>query len=224
MKTSNKIIVAFATFILGGMLLLFVDAKQNKIKMANDLTFKEYSLPAFSVVVAENGSELHVDQSESRIIKVQYNKNKHTPIKLYEVTNDTLHIYSGLCLFVKCPKISAIIGNKPLWVGVNNFSPDSITIKMNGGKLFWNDYDYKPKKIEGIVNIGLITNDSAYVQIRNIKLLNISVKSNNSEVNILSSPKYSTFKLENHSKIFCYDSFDKLTVKKDTTSKLSIGN
>jgi hypothetical protein len=149
MKTSNIIRIAFATFILGGILILFVDGKKNRNSNNNNFNnkqnnyteedgnfrYKEFPLQEFSVVVAEKGSNLHLDQSDSRIIKVQYDINKPTPAKLYEITNDTLHIYKGLKLFVKCKNITAIIGNKPLWVGVNNFTPDSMTLKMSGGVL-----------------------------------------------------------------------------------------
>ena len=72
MKTSNIIIIAFATFVLVGVLILFVDAKQHKTKNDNNFSYKEFSLPAFSVVVAEKGSDLHVDQSDSR--KTSYAK------------------------------------------------------------------------------------------------------------------------------------------------------
>ena len=225
MKTSNIIIIAFATFVLGGVLLLFVDAKQHKKKNENNFIYKEFTLPAFSVVVAEKGSDLHVDQSDSRIIKVQYDKSKPTPSKLYEVSNDTLHIYSGLRMFVKCKDLSVLIGKKPYWVGVNNFTSDSLTLSMNGGALFFNTYGYTQKKvIPKIANMTLIASDSAYVEIKNVQFQHLFVKSNNAEMNLYCNAKNSVLKLENHTKLFCFDNFDKLSVEKDDASRITLNN
>jgi hypothetical protein len=238
MKTSNIIKIAFATFVVGGILTLFVDGKQNRRTNENDFlknkrivysekdanfSYKEFPLQAFSVVVAENGSDLHVDQSDSQTIKVQYDVKKSTPAKLYEIKNDTLHIYKGLRLFVKCKNLNVIIGNKPFWVGVNNFTPDSLSIKMSGGSLFFNSYGYdKTKASKKLINIGVVANDSAYVQINNIQLKNITVKLNNAEMNMYCSAKSSNVKLENHAKYFSFDNFEKFTIENDTTCKLNI--
>jgi len=237
MKTSNIIKIAFATFIVVGIWILFVDGKNNRkasdnnriIKQNNytevegNFRYKEFPLQAFSVVVAEKGSDLHVDQSDSRIIKVQYDEKKSTPAKLYEIKNDTLHIYKGLRLFVKCKNLTSLIGNNPFWVGVNNFTPDSMYLKMNGGSLFFNSYGYdKTKASKKLINMGIIANDSAYIQINNIQLRNITVKSNHAEVNMYCSAKNSNVKLENHAKYFSFDNFEKFTIENDTTCKLNI--
>jgi len=220
MKTSNKIIIAFVLFILSGMIILFADSKKHHQQMKDIYSYKEFPLPAFSVVVAHKGSDLHLDQLDTRSIKVQYDKSKPTPSKLYEVVNDTLHVYSGLRLFVTCENITALIGNKPFWVGVNNFTPDSLTIQMNGGALFVNCFGYAERKGEHKqVNLSLQATDSAYVELRKIDLRNFTVESNNAEVNAYCKAKNAAVKLENHAQVFSYDNFDKLAVEKDTTSR-----
>lgn len=223
MKTSNIIIVAFATFVLGGMLIKYVDAKQHKtIKAEDNFTEKEYPLPAFSVVVAEVGSDLHLDQSDSRLIKVQYDKRKKTPTKLYVVKNDTLHIYKGLRMFVKCKNLTSFIGNKPFWVGVDNFNSDSMTIKMNGGEVFLT-YD-KHKGSKKFANMSIIANDSAKVHINDIPLRNLSVKSNNAKVTIYCSAKFANVTLTNSATVSGLININNITVQKDSTCRLTLDN
>ena len=219
MKTSNIIIIAFATFILAGMLILFVDSKQHKKKQKDAISFKEYALPAFSVVVAEKGSDVHFDKSDSTFIKVEYLREKTTPKKLYEVKNDTLYVYGGLRTFVKCPNFKSIIGNKPFWVGLKNFLPDTLTIKINGGRLNFNTYDFTKTKVnQKPINLSVFATDSAYLNIQNLYLQDLSITLNNANIDISCPSKYASLKLENKARIDCFDSFENLIIQKDTSS------
>jgi len=226
MKTSNIIIIAFAASIIGGILFLFVDAKKHKKEIENNISFKEFPLATFSVVVAEKGSDLHLDWSDSTIVKVEYIKDKKTPSKMYEVVNDTLHVYGGLRNFVKCKKIATIIGNKPFWVGVNSFSPDSLTIRMNGGSLYYNnDRGNKNEKLDQkTFNLGIIANDSAYVEINNNKLHNLSVKSDNSKIINNCYIKSVNATLSNKAEFISLDKIINLAVEKDSTCQVRITN
>jgi hypothetical protein len=219
MKTSNIIIIAFATFIVAGMLILFVDAKQHKKNLVSNVSFKEFELPAFSVVVAEKGSDVHLDLSDSTFIKVEYLKDKPVPKKIYKVSNDTLYVYGGLRTFVKCPNFTSFIGNKPFWVGLKNFLPDTLAIRMNSGRLNFNTYDFtKTKANQKPMNLSVFATDSAYLNIRNLQLQNVSIKLNNANIDIICPSKYASLKLENKARIDCFDSFENLTVQKDTSS------
>ena len=223
MKTSNIIIIAFTAFIIGGMLFLFVDAKKHKKEVENNISFKEFPLAAFSVVVAEKGSDLHLDQSDSTIVKVEYLKDKKTPSKIYEVVNDTLHIYGGLRTFVKCKKITTIIGNKPFWVGVNNFTPDSMTIRMNGGQFNYS-IDKSKKFNQKILNLKITSNDSAHVVIDDARIHNLSVKSDNSKIINNCYVNSVSATLSNESEFISLDKIKNLVVEKDSTSQVRITN
>lgn len=221
MKTSNKIIIAFASFIVAGMLILFADAKQHQKKQKAAITFKEYALPAFSVVVAEKGSDIHFDKSDSTFIKVEYLKEKTTPKKLYEVKNDTLYVYGGLRTFVKCPNFKSLIGNKPFWVGLKNFLPDTLTIRIYGGRLNFNTYDFtKTKAIQKPINLSVLATDSAYLNIKNLQLQNLTIALNNANIDISCPTKNARIKLENKANVDCYDNFENLTIQKDTSSSI----
>ena len=58
MKTSNIIITAFAILIVGGMLFLFADSIKHKDEEKNKISYKEYPLPSFKVIVAEEASDI----------------------------------------------------------------------------------------------------------------------------------------------------------------------
>jgi len=225
MKTSNIIITAFAILIVSSMLFLFIDAKDHKKKMENNFTYKEYPLHSFKVVVAEKGSDLHIDRSESTIIKIEFAKDKKKPSKLYKVSNDTLYVYGGLKMFVTCKNVTAIIGNKPFWVGVNNFAPDSLTIRMNGGQLAFNVYVEKTYKInQKLINLGIIANDSASIEIKNAILNNLTVRSDNAVVTNFCNIKRLNAKLINKAGFISLDSIESSIIKKDISSQVQINN
>jgi len=226
MKTSNIIIIAFVIFIIGGMLFLFVDSKKHKEDAKNNILFKKFALPAFSVVVAEKGSNFRIERSNSMSIKVEYSKNTILPKNLYTVINDTLHIYCGLWISVKCKQITAIIGNNPAWVSVSNFTPDSLTIKMNGGKLNYNVYrsNKETKFNQKLFNLDIIANDSARIVIDNARFLRLSIKSDNAKIINNCCVKYANATLSNKAEFLSLDKITNLVVEKDSSCHVQISN
>jgi hypothetical protein len=136
MKKSNIILLAFGLFLVGGMLTLYIDSVQhhNQTNQGTSMT-KKVDLPAFSVIVAEKGSDLHIQQSDSNLLAIEYFKDNKIPSKLYTLSGDTLHVYAGLRLFVKCRNLHSVIGNSHKWVGINRFDAEVLHVKMHGGEL-----------------------------------------------------------------------------------------
>jgi len=225
MKTSNIIIIAFAILIVSGMLFLFADSKKYKEEEKNKISFKEFSLSQFDVIVAEKGSDVHIDRSDSTKIKIEYVRGKKTPSKLYEVINDTLHVYGGLRTFVKCKQITQIISKKTFWVGVGNFAPDSLIIKMNGGQLCFNNESKKTYRFNAkAFNVRIAANDSASVNISNARLGNLSVTLNNAKVINNCDVTNVNAKLSNKAAFISLDNIGKLIVEKDIACQVRISN
>lgn len=225
MKTSNIIISAFAILIVGGMLFLFADSKKHKDEEKNKISYKEYPLPAFKVIVAEYHSDIHVDRSDSTLMSIEYVKGVKTPAKLYEVINDTLHVYSGLRAFIKCKQISQIIGKKHWWINVSHFEPDSLTVNVTGGRFIYDsDKEKRSTKNEKIVNISITANDSARVDLYNSKLRNLTIKSNNAFVNNYCDTKRLSVTLTHNARLYSKDENGVISIEKDTTSRVSIDN
>ena len=225
MKTSNIIITAFAILIVGGMLFLFADSKKHKEEEKNNISYKEYPLPAFKVIVAEYLSDIHVDRSDSTLMSIEYVKGVKTPAKLYEVINDTLHVYTGLRAFIKCKQISQIIGKKHRWINVSNFEPDSLIVKVTGGRFVYNNDGAKKYTINARkYNINIIANDNALLDINNSKFGKLTIKSNFAFVNNYCETSRLNASLTNCSKLYSKDNNRVIAIEKDTTSTVSIDN
>lgn len=223
MKTSNIIITAFAILIVGAVFFLFADSKTHKEEEKNKISYKEYVLPSFKVIVAEEASDIHVDRSDSNVMRVEYVKGIKIPRKLYEVTNDTLHVYCGLRAFIKCKQISQIIGKKHLWINVSNFEPDSLMVKVTRGRFVYNsDQDKRYTINKKYYNISIIANDSAHVDLDNSKFGNLTIKSNNAFVNNYCETNRLSAVLTNFSRFYSKDKNGYIAIEKDANSNVFI--
>lgn len=163
MKTSNIIIIAFVVFIIGSTIFLFADSKNHKDNEKQNTEMKSYPLTEFSVVVAEQGSDVHLDAATKNEMSVEFLNDKEIKKQMYKLKNDTLYVYGGLRTFVKCKKLKSIIVNKAFWVGLNGFKQDSLGINAVGGRIVFESNDTK-------MNIGamqLNVSDSASVEMYN---------------------------------------------------------
>jgi len=225
MKTSNIIITAFAVIITGAIFFLSADSKRHVVEELNKISYKEYPLPGFKVIIAEAGSDIHVDRSDSTLMRVEYVKGVKTPAKLYEVTHDTLHVYSGLRAFIKCKQISQIIGKNHQWINVSHFEPDSLTVKVTRGRFVYNsDKDKKYTINKKEYNVSIIANDSAHVDLDNSKFRNLTITSNNAFVNNYCTTKCLNGSQTNYSRLYSKDQNSVIAIEKDTTSTVSIDN
>lgn len=151
MKISNIIITAYVVLVIGSLLVLFVDSKYHKENEHTNTEMKTYPLGNFSVVVAEQGSDVHLDQADSLKIEVEYIKNQPAPNQLYKLSNDTLYVFGGLRTFVKCKHVKSIISHKTYWLGVSNFSADSLQLDINGGHVYFSGEGDKNIEIKKLI-------------------------------------------------------------------------
>jgi hypothetical protein len=225
MKTSNIIITALAILITGAIFFLVADSKRHVEEEKNKISYKEYPLPSFRVIVAEAGSDIHVDRSDSTFMRVEYVKGVKAPAKLYEVIHDTLHVYNGLRAFIKCKQISQIVGKNHLWINVSHFEPDSLTVKVTRGRFVYNsDQDKKYTINKKDYNVSIIANDSASVDLDNSKFRNLTIKSNNAFVNNYCETKHLNVRLTHKARLYSKDKNGVIAIDKDTTSTVSIDN
>lgn len=151
MKISNIIITAYVVLVIGSLLVLFVDSKYHKNNEPANTEMKTYPLGNFSVVVAEQGSDVHLDQADSLKIEVEYIKNQPAHKQLYKLSNDTLYVFGGLRTFVKCKHVKSIISHKAYWLGVSNFSADSLQLDINGGHVYFSGEGNKNIEIKKLI-------------------------------------------------------------------------
>jgi len=221
MKKSNIIIIAFSLFLIGGMLTLFIDSKYHIDERPGVFTKnKDVILPPFSVIVAEKNSDLHVEQSDSNKLSIEYFKDSIIPSKLYAIKGDTLYVYSGLRLFLKCKNVNTIIGRKHFCMGITNVAPKDLKIDMSDGNFYYYNTDSIAKRV---TNLSVVAKDSAFVEINDRLIENISVNSDSARVKIETTTKNITAKLKNKAILNFNNNFQNLTVEKDQKSCYGIG-
>ncbi|MDP4269379.1 MAG: hypothetical protein Q8909_04550 [Bacteroidota bacterium] len=218
MKTSLKIIIAFAFFLSGSMLFLFADAIRHSTKEISNISYKEYPLQKnFKVIVAEKGSDVNIVRSDSTSIKIEYIKGKAVPAKMYEVINDTLHVYGGLRTFVKCDNITTVIGKHQWWFGVYKFAPQLIKLRMTGGTATYSNEEIEEKPFD----IDLSVCEDANIEVKNVNLRNLNVSIDRAHVNLDCHIQNLAGKVINHSDLKGIQSAQNISVQRDTTSAYS---
>jgi len=215
MKTSNIIITAFAILLVGSMFFLFADTvKHTKDEIAK-ISFKEYPLSNnFKVIVAEKGSDVNIVRSDTTSMRIEYITGKKVPAKLYEVINDTLHVYGGLRTFVKCDNITTVIGKHQWWFGVYNFAPESMKLRLTGGTATYSNEGVKEKPFD----IDLAVSDSATIEIKNVNLRNLIVAIDKAHVNLNCYVRNISGKVQNHGGMTGIQSARNIVVQRDSTS------
>jgi len=227
MKKSNIILIAFGLFLVGGMLALYVDSIYHIDEKNQEITKnKEVLLPPFSVIVAEKGSDLHIEQSDTNKITIEYFPDIKIPSNLYAVSGDTLYTYSGLRLFVKCRELNAIIGKKHKWIGINDLLTDYLTIRMSGGEMYFNNEmlnakDSKGKKSPKFVNINIVARDSAYINIYNAYINNLDLQADSASIRTECRINNLNVKLIHKSKLEMLSNAGLFKIEKDSTSQYS---
>lgn len=162
MKISRIIIISFAVFVIGSLLILFIDSKNHKKDEVKGAQLKSFPLHNFSVVVAEKSSDVHLNQSDKNEIAVEFLKDKLVKKQMFKLLNDTLYVYGGLRTFVDCKKIKSLIVHKAFWLGVNNFKLDSLNIDVTGGQVIFSAND-KDKTNIGLMNMNV--RDTASIEV-----------------------------------------------------------
>lgn len=229
MKTSNKIVIATATYIVGGILILFVSTKNHKVKGGKDLridaleTLKEVNLPRFSTIVVSRDADVHIEQSDSNKIGIEYIKDAKTPANLYRVSGDTLYVNSGLRTFVKCRSIHSITGKNHKWIGLINFYKDSIGLKMDGGEMYCYNLpedtaNIAQKSKQFKLSLSIVATNKATVDLANSSIEKAYIQSNQSTIRIGEYIQSIELSLKQESDLNLYSTVGNLSLKKDTSS------
>ncbi|WP_140485121.1 hypothetical protein [Flavobacterium sp. GSA192] len=149
MKISNIILISFLTFLFGGITLLFIGSKYYKgVDYKADFAIQEKKTAPFSVIVAEPGSFFVLKNGREFSVSQSYLKDVHPNFAHFEVSNDTLYIYSvrkeeskrGHFVIVPevyCKNVKSIIAKEKANVSLRNYQVDSLSINLNSSDFFW---------------------------------------------------------------------------------------
>lgn len=227
MKKSNIILIAFAVFIVGSTLLLFIDGKKHKNDKP-DKGFKEITYqqaPAFSVIVTEKGADVHIDFSDTAQIGVEF-LGKKKDFSLFRTQGDTLFVKGGLRTFVKCPKLTNLICRHSFWVGVSVYNADTLRANTAGGQLYFYTADNinEEKGVGKIVKPTLIlqASDKAYVNLYKVLTkLQVHIADSSSVYSQLKTQSVDA-QLRNNSSLRIENNFIQLNAQRDSSSTINM--
>ncbi len=110
-------------------------------------TLVSKSLTPFVAIIANPGSDLHVEQAPEFVIAIETDSTLQYPHDLYTMRGDTLVVEKGARVFINCPSLNLLVVNQSYWTGVTQFSTPVLDIQMNGGKLTYN-YSHQHSEVD----------------------------------------------------------------------------
>lgn len=227
MKKSNIILIAFAVFIVGSTLVLYIDGAKHK-NDTPDKGFKEITYqpaPAFSVIVTEKDADVHIDFSDTAQIGVEF-LGKKKDFSLFSSRGDTLFVKGGLRTFVKCPKLTTLICRHSFWVGVSVYNADTLRINTAGGGLHFYTADNIDEEngVGKIVKPTLIlrASDKAYVNLYKVLTkLQVHIADSSSVYSRLNIQSVDA-QLKNKSSLRLDNNFLHLNAERDSSSTINM--
>ena len=227
MKKSNIILIAFAVFIVGSTLVLYIDGAKHKNDTPNK-GFKEITYqpaPAFSVIVTEKDADVHIDFSDTAQIGVEF-LGKKKDFSLFRTQGDTLFVKGGLRTFVKCPKLTTLICRHSFWVGVSVYNADTLRANTAGGGLHF----YTADNIDEENGVGKIAKptlilqatDKAYVNLYKVLTKLQATITENSSVNNQLSTGTIEAQLSKHSVLNLENNAFNLNIQRDSSSTINM--
>jgi len=215
--------MAFAVFVIGSLLVLYVDSKFHKDESGNNVVLKSYPLQEFSVLVAEEASDLHLIQAASNSISVEFLKDEVTKKQMYKLVNDTLYVYGGLRTFVDCKKVKSIISHKTVWFEISKFQSDSLSLDVHGGKVTFSDNKEGELHIE---QLRINATDTATVDVySNVIVDAIKVNATNqTNVQLYGQYKNAEIKIADNTKLVLNRTSLRLKLERDESSTVTVYN
>ena len=222
MKTSNYILFSFLIFLFGGILWLFVGAKNYEANEKNATLTQVKKTAAFSIVVAEPGAYLVLKNGDENKISQKYKKLEKSNFASFEVRNDTLFVSATKLKFqgkwltvpeVYCKNLKTIIAKENSNINLDNYSVDSLSVHLDKSYLHW-QLD-KSSYLKVVAQKSLLNIDGQSVGTLNLQLnetrLDMFLKS---DINLING------NLTNHSKLY-FNLNGRINLKVDSSSYIS---
>jgi len=183
MKTSNYIIIAFFTFLFGGIFTLFLTAKIDpRGSQHRELQTIEKPLDSFSVIVAQPGSNIRLVTGTAPQISIEYQKGDTCTLPAFNVQNDTLFVGENpkknkyWATKVSCIQINSIVGNDKSEIVLEHVQSDTLLVKLNKGNFRYYSGNNKPSN-----SLRLIAYHS-YIQLRDASINNLNLQLKHTEM------------------------------------------
>ncbi|GHT63224.1 hypothetical protein AGMMS50239_18740 [Bacteroidia bacterium] len=207
MKTSNYIVIAFFTCIIGGILVLFIAARGHENDyhpgvMEMTLSSNDAAgLANFSVIVAESNTQFTIEQSDSCRLTFYYPEKEDEPKNPYRISGDTLYFLDtgnlvSVNLYLNVSKqLSSLVAKEGSRINLRNLNLDSLSVFAQDANVLFNDTHIE----------------------------NFLLQANNTRVDLYSHTiNQISAKLENNATLYISGNIDKVVIEKDSTSNYSL--
>lgn len=227
MKISNIILISFLTFLFGGITLLFIGSKYyNGIDNKADFAIQEKKTAPFSVIVAEPGTYLVLQNGKEFSISQSYKKETKPDFAPFVVRNDTLFISAVKSKIqgkwftipeVYCKNVKSIVAKEKTNVSLRNYQVDSLSINLDKSDFSW-DFN-KP----AFVNIEA-KNSNLHFDGDNIEKMNLKLDKTKFYLNSQKGAKMLSGSLANDSYIDGVIVDGKINLQIDKSSRMYFRN
>ena len=204
MKTSNYILIAFFSFIIGSILVLFIAAvghEDDSYGGHTDSEKKEYSLEDFSVIVTESNLRVHFNSSENNSLSFYFPRDREVSEKPFRISNDTLFLYpvAGFelhhTLWVSGNNLSAVIAKGTDHISIGHFNSEALSVDAQ----------------------------QATFSIDNSNIRELNVFGDKADIRLYSSKiEFLSARLKNESSLDIHRNANKVDIEKDETSRYSL--
>lgn len=201
MKRSNILLIAFFSLVFVSILYLYITAKNNEKQNSSNIVKSEYALPPFSVVVAESGSQVSIQLSDTSSLVARFVGVKKDNEKPFVVRNDTLFIlankinqsiikqpdiYYGKGVFIDlyCKSVNAVVGKANSRVNIQHSSLDSLSVLSLGGLMSVINDDKSPDSSKSECSYTVYACKGGSVDFSGIKMSSLVIELDSAKMSV----------------------------------------
>lgn len=201
MKRSNILLITFFSLVFVSILYLYITAKNNEKQNSSNIVKSEYALPPFSVVVAESGSQVSIQLSDTSSLVARFVGVEKDNEKPFIVRNDTLFIlankvnqaiikqpdiYYGKGVFIDlyCKSVNAVVGKANSRVNIQHSSLDSLSVLSLGGLMSVINDDKSPDSSKSECSYTVYACKGGSVDFSGIKMSSLVIELDSAKMSV----------------------------------------
>ncbi len=229
MKTSTKIILLYESFLLAGMLTLYITTNNRPRTEPPKVEWKNKMMEPFSVVVTQDVKGCSISGENNNIVSWTVQEEGDPK---FLVRNDTLYVqnpktFKGVTgqVRIQCISLHSVIANKGSNVTLSGLKSGPFSLYGNGSEITINNWsDDKVKSSKVTIDLTVVAENLAKVNLRYIQIGKWDVKLSSSKliadqavpsqdlILVLKDRSYAEFKVGPKN----------ITLDRDSTSKVVI--
>lgn len=187
MKTSTKIILLYISFMLAGMLTLYITTNNRPRSEPPKVEWKNKMMEPFSVVVTQDVKGCSISGDNNNIVSWTVQEEGGPK---FLVRNDTLYVqnpktFKGVTgqVRIQCISLRSVIANKGSNINLSGLKSGTFSLYVNGSEITinnWSDDTMKSSKVK--IDLTVVAENLAKVNLRYIQIGKWDVKLSRSKL------------------------------------------